>query len=147
MKNGTDDRDGFRPDSRRSALAALRFGGGRVAVAGIVAGLGIALGVPTILLSLGQNLGQVVLTVLVVLALAGGALVCVVSAFFGLVIPRHMHGGPWMDPDRWRRFALEMQRHRGEHQPFRNRSWGREDAREPYDDAEPAPARARRRRS
>jgi hypothetical protein len=122
-----------------NAGADLRFGGGRVAVAGIIGGLGIALGVPAILLSLGQGLGQVVLTVLVVLALLCGATVALVSAFFGLVIPSHLRGGPWLDPDKWRRFAQEQQRHR-----HRRGAWDHEDL---EDEAEEPPRPRRRPRA
>jgi hypothetical protein len=104
----------------KSNQADIRFGSGMVAVAGVLGGLGIALGGPAVLLSLGQSLGQVVLVILVVLSLAAGALVCLVSAFFGLVIPNHVRSGPWMDPDKWRRFAAER------HRRHRERShWGR----------------------
>lgn len=86
----------------------------------------MALGGPAILLSLGQGLGQVVLTTLVVLSLLSGATVALVSAFFGLVIPSHLKGGPWLDPDKWRHFAMEHQRqkHGWDH---RNRSMDLED--------------------
>jgi hypothetical protein len=124
QKNGVDAEQGPKNDPD------LRFGSGMVAVAGVISGLGIAVGVPAILLPLGQNLGQVVLTVLVVLALAGGAMVCLVSAFFGLVIPRHLRGGPWMDPDKWRRFARDQRRwhHEGRHwRRGMHRGWGAEE--------------------
>ncbi|HTA17065.1 MAG TPA: hypothetical protein VK786_04900 [bacterium] len=151
MEKETGQKNGPDEDQSRKNDPDLRFGSGLVAVAGVISGLGIAVGVPAILLSLGQNLGQTVLTVLVVLALAGGALVCLVSAFFGLVIPRHLRGGPWMDPDKWRRFARDQRRwhHEGRHWHHGMRGgWGAhgdEDDADEEEDAPPAPKRKTRR--
>jgi hypothetical protein len=151
MEKETDQKNGPGSDQSRKNDPDLRFGSGLVAVAGVIAGLGIAVGVPAILLSLGQNLGQTVLTVLVVLALVGGAMVCLVSAFFGLVIPRHLRGGPWMDPDKWRRFARDQRRwhHEGRHWHHGMRGgWGVEheddDADDADEDEEAAPPRPKR---
>jgi hypothetical protein len=70
--------------------------------------LAIAIGVPWVLLTNGQSLGPHVLTALIIIALCIGGAVSLVSAFFGLVIPRHIHGR-WMDPERWRNFARERE--------------------------------------
>ncbi len=139
-----------RPDDARDAETmepgatdtAIRFGGSHVAVAGVFAGMGIALGGPAILLSLGQSLGPVVLTVLVVIALAGGGLVALVSAFFGQVIPSRVHSGPWLDPKQWlmlRGGAAGWHAH-GRH------SWGwcGDEGNDEDDVPEPAPARTTR---
>lgn len=149
MEKETGQKNGPDADQSQKNEPDLRFGSGMVAVAGVISGLGIAVGVPAILLSLGQNLGQTVLTVLVVLALAGGAMVCLVSAFFGLVIPRHLRGGPWMDPDKWRRFARDQRRwhHRGGgHWNHGMRGgWGaQEDEDDSDEDEEAAPPRPKR---
>jgi hypothetical protein len=150
MEKDTEQKNGADVDRGPKNDPDLRFGSGLVAVAGVISGLGIAVGVPAILLSLGQSLGQVVLTVLVVLALAGGALVCLVSAFFGLVIPRHLRGGPWMDPDKWRRFARDHRRwhHGRQWQRGMRGGWDAEDDRDEKEDEEedaPPPKRRTRR--
>jgi hypothetical protein len=149
MEKETGQKNGLGADPSQKNDPDLRFGSGLVAVAGVLAGLGIAVGVPAILLSLGQNLGQAVLTVLVVLALAGGAAVCLVSAFFGLVIPRHLRGGPWMDPDKWRRFARDQRRWHHGPQHWNHRMRGGWEAERDEDDAdeeeeEAAPIRPKR---
>jgi hypothetical protein len=101
-----DDEQGTSKESQPD----LRFGNGMVAVAGAISGMAIALGGTAAVLYLGQGLGAVLQCTLVIIALGGGSLVCLVSAFFGLVMPRHLRGGPWMDPDKWRRFAEERRR-------------------------------------
>ncbi len=123
----------------------MSFGGGRVAVAGIVGGFGIAVGGSAVLLGLGQSLGPAVLTVLVVLALVGGGLVCLVSAFFGLVIPRHLGQGPWMDPEKWRRFALERRLWHERHGAGAWGPWYGARREEPVGEGD-APGKSRRRR-
>jgi hypothetical protein len=82
-----------------------------VAALGTLSGVAIAIVVPWLLLTYGQSLGVYVLTGLIILALCIGGLVSLVSAFFGLVIPRHAHGR-WMDPERWMDFAREAQQWR-----------------------------------
>ena len=84
-------------------------GGGHVAAVGALSGMAIAIGVPWVLLANGQSLGAPVLTTLIIVALCVGGLVSLVSAFFGLVIPRRVHGR-WMDPERWQKFARENRR-------------------------------------
>jgi hypothetical protein len=124
MENRPESAPGGAP---KEEAADLRFGGGWPAVAGSVCGAAIALGGTAILLALGQSLGPVVLTVLVVLALGGGSLVCLVSAFFGLVMPRHLKAGAWGDPEKWQKFVEA--RHRERHlrwclrKGFRDSPW------------------------
>jgi hypothetical protein len=82
-----------------------------VAIAGALSGAGIAIGAPWVLLANGQSLGPGILTALVILALAIGGGVSLVSAFFGLVMPRHIDRS-WADPERWqkwRAFKHEME--------------------------------------
>jgi hypothetical protein len=87
----TNENDGANGD--------VHFGGGyAIAVTGIVAGLSIVLGFSWILLAYGQVLGTTVITVLLAGSLIVGGGVAVVSAFFGLVMPRLVRGrwrGPW----------------------------------------------------
>lgn len=97
--------------------------------------MAIAIGVPWVLLVNGQTLGAPVLTTLIIVALCAGGLVALVSAFFGLVIPRHVQGR-WMDPERWQKFARERQRWHG------RRPWEHEDQEE---EASPAQRRPRSR--
>ncbi|HTB21171.1 MAG TPA: hypothetical protein VK914_00545 [bacterium] len=111
---------------------------------GTLSGVAIALGGPAVLLSLGQSLGPAVLTTLVVISLAGGALVALTSAFFGLVIPRHLRGGPWMDPDKWRRFAREQRRWHHGRGHWRGGWDGDGDRDEKEEEAEAAPRPKRR---
>ncbi len=79
-------------------------GKGLISATGALAGLGIAVGTPWVLLEFGQSLGPHVLTVLVVVALAAGGLVSLTAVFFGLVIPEHV-GGHWIDPKNWKEWA------------------------------------------
>lgn len=98
----------------------VSFGGGNgTAVAGILAGLVMAVLVPFVLLAYGQALGATALLWLVVLAVSTGGAVSIVSAFFGLVMPHHVRG-KFMQPDAWREFAREARAweregHRGRH--------------------------------
>lgn len=101
---------GPRGDAHPEAAALTFGGGGSVAMVGALSGVAIALGGPAVVLGMGQSLGPVVLTTLVVIALSAGALVALTSAFFGLVIPSKLRSGPWMDPERWRRVAEERRR-------------------------------------
>jgi hypothetical protein len=75
----------------------MRFGGGGVtSVAGVLGGVAFAIGVPYIVLNFGQVLSPAMVTGVVIGALVIGGLVCLVSAFFGLVMPTHIpdeHGG------------------------------------------------------
>ncbi|GEM_PF-5829773 len=97
---GNWDQDAFHREMeekfKRSFLrghGAVDFnGGGGVAVAGVLAGVGLALGGLWISLAYGQVLGHVIQTVAALTALALGGLVSLTAAFFGLVIPRHVEG-------------------------------------------------------
>lgn len=77
----------------------VQFGGGHgIAVTGILGGVVIALGLPWILLAYGQVLGTTLVTILVCGALVIGGGVSIVSAFFGLVMPKVVRGhwrGRW----------------------------------------------------
>lgn len=78
----------------------VRFGGLRlVALAGILGGVAIAVGVPWVTLVYGQGLWQVVKLVLILLALVAGGGVALTSAFFGIVIPaKVVKGSPGAMP-------------------------------------------------
>lgn len=82
-----------------------------MAVAGSLSGVAIALGGSWLALAYGQGLGTRLLGTLVIIALVVGAGVSLVSAFFGLVMPRHMHG-PWLDPAHWERMHERKRRWR-----------------------------------
>ena len=75
-----------------------------MAVAGTLSGMAIAIGGTWLVLAYGPalNLGTSLLCTLVIVALGLGCLVSLTAAFFGLVMPRHMHG-PWLDPAHWER--------------------------------------------
>ena len=117
-----------------------------MAVAGALSGVAIALGGTWMVLAYGQGLGTVLCTTLVIVALAVGGGVSLVAAFFGLVMPRHMHG-PWLDPAHWERLRERKRRWR----EARFRRWGLEPdgLGEPEDDEDrvEAPRRPRRRRA
>lgn len=85
---------------------------GLISAAGALAGLGIAVGGPWVMLDFGQLLGPHVLTVLVCVALGSGALVSLTAVFFGLVIPEHV-GGAMMDPKVWREWRYWDREERG----------------------------------
>jgi len=82
----------------------VSFGGGSaVAVTGILGGMAIAVGIPWIVLEHGKDLDPKLLMVLALTGLIAGGLVALVSAFFGLVIPRdvaHDSAG-WDDWKKW----------------------------------------------
>ena len=65
----------------------VRFGGRLISLSGLATGAGIAIGLPYIILTQGQNLGTGVETTLIIIAMVVGGGVALVSAFFGLVIP------------------------------------------------------------
>ncbi len=80
------------------ANVQFRTGGNTIAVAGILGGAGIALGLPLIVLVYGQSLGATLLTVFVIASLLIGGTVALASAVLGLVIPQQVNGaghGPW----------------------------------------------------
>ena len=74
------------PKSEAKHEPAVRFSKG-MALAGVVGGVVIAVGLPALLILFGQFLGVVVITILSVLALITGGGLAVVSAFFGTVMP------------------------------------------------------------
>jgi hypothetical protein len=115
-------------------------GGGHVAAVGALSGMAIAIGVPWVLLANGQSLGAPVLTTLIIVALCAGGLVSLVSAFFGLVIPRRVHGR-WMDPERWRKFAAENRRWKEERHRWK-KAWRDGVDLDDADEDEPGPAKA-----
>jgi len=60
-------------------------------IAGVLGGALIAIGVPWVILSYGQSLGQGTQTVIVGGSVIAGAFIILVSAFFGLVMPGRVH--------------------------------------------------------
>jgi hypothetical protein len=102
---------------KNQEMQGVRFGeGNSIATTGILSGVAIAVGGPWVLLAFGQSLGIYVLTGLIILCVLCGGALSVVAAFFGLVIPRHVHGG-LADTKGWMDIAREA------------RSWEREDRR------------------
>jgi apolipoprotein N-acyltransferase len=74
--------------------ADVMFGrGDLIGVAGIVGGVALALGFSWIVLAHGQTLGTTLAVIFVLAGLFMGGLVALVSAFFGLVMPRQVGGG------------------------------------------------------
>ncbi len=62
--------------------------------------------VPYVLLAFGSVLGSGVQTALIIAALAIGGMVCLVSTFFGLVMPRRIPGA-WTRPEHWQGWARQ----------------------------------------
>jgi hypothetical protein len=131
----------------KSENTEIRFGNGAISAVGAVSGMGIAIGAPWVLLEHAAILGQVATTCLVVLALAMGGAISLVSAFFGLVMPRRV-GGPFGDPkawaawgEKWRQWEREGHRRHGRH-------WGHggdwENDADIDEEAKAAPRRGRR---
>jgi len=114
-----------------------------VAVAGTLSGVAIAIGGTWLVLAYGPalNLGTNILCALVVVALGLGCLVSLTAAFFGLVMPRHMHG-PWLDPAHWERMAERKRRWR-EARWQMYRDWAPPHGRDRDDDEAPPAARRR----
>jgi hypothetical protein len=108
------------------ANVQFRSGGTTIAVAGVIGGAGIALGLPLIVLVYGQSLGSTLLTIFVITALLIGGTVALASAVLGLVIPQQVNGaghGPW-GRHAWKRWA----RHHCCGEPEGDwRHWGEQD--------------------
>lgn len=95
---------------------SVRFGGGGAAsVAGVIAGVCIAIGVPLVLLNFGQLLPQSVLTGLVIAGVSIGGLVSLVSAFFGIVMPMSV-SGKWHDQSDWGEWHKRPEKKAGGHE-------------------------------
>ncbi len=92
---------------------------GRVgALAGIIAGVLIAVGVPAIALLTPQNIEGSARCVLTVIALIAGGIVTVVSAFFGIVIPKEVEGDDDDDGERKpRKVGVELELNLGKDKP------------------------------
>lgn len=70
----------------------IRFDSAGASIMGTIGGVGLATGVPWVLLHFGQALSQTVLTSLVIFGVVIGGLMATASAFFGVVIPSQIHG-------------------------------------------------------
>ncbi len=83
----------------------VQFAAGRVvAVAGMIAGVAIAVGVPAVVLGLQGQLTAHMQLWLVVMAVALGGLTSVTATFFGLAIPSSVEG-KWDSPCETRKNA------------------------------------------
>lgn len=71
----------------------VRFGGKQAAMVGVVGGVAVAAGLPTVILIYGAHLGVPAQVALVILALLIGGVVTVISAVLGIVIPTSASGG------------------------------------------------------
>jgi hypothetical protein len=63
--------------------------GKSLALAGVIGGVVIAVGLPALLVLFGQFLGAGIITALTIIALMTGGGLAIISAFFGTVIPNH----------------------------------------------------------
>jgi len=72
--------------------------GSAIAVTGILGGVGLALGLTWLVLAYGQTLGTTLVVIFILVGLVLGFVVALVSAFFGLIMPRQVGGGvpPWL---------------------------------------------------
>jgi len=67
--------------------------GSAIAVTGIIGGVGLALGLTWLVLAYGQTLGPTLVVIFILVGLVLGGVVALVSAFFGLIMPRQVGGG------------------------------------------------------
>ena len=105
----------------------LSFGNGSsVSVVGVLSGAAICIAVPYVVLAQGHDLGAGIQTALVIASLVMGGSVSIVSAFFGLVMPRRIPGAwtraehwkGWAQRGRqWKEFAREMEDEQAERRP------------------------------
>jgi hypothetical protein len=93
-----------RENEKMQANVQFRSGGTTIAVAGIIGGAGIALGLPLIVLCFGQSLGSTLLTIFVLTGLLVGGVVALAAAVLGLVIPQQVNGA---GPGNWGRHAFK----------------------------------------
>jgi len=77
----------------------VRFNTTGTSVAGAIAGVIMAIGVPWVVLTHGQVLGTGSQTLLVWVGVVLGGSISFVSAFFGLVMPSQVGSEPWNRPD------------------------------------------------
>lgn len=68
----------------------VQFGGHRIAFAGVISGVIIAVTIPTVTLIFGKDLGAGWQIMLSLVALISGGVIAGVSAFFGTVMPSHV---------------------------------------------------------
>jgi len=88
------------------------FGSGNLIGAfGVLGGVLIALGVPYIALAYGQGLGTPAQITIAIIGASSGALVSLVAAFFGIVMPSRI-AGRMMNPDHWMRWAQMAHAHK-----------------------------------
>lgn len=92
--------------------ANVVFGAGsEIAVTGIIGGVVLALGFPWIVLAYGQALGPTLIVVFVLSGLVLGGVVALTSAFFGLVMPKHVDGSSpsWWGPEGWKSWCRDWE--------------------------------------
>jgi VIT1/CCC1 family predicted Fe2+/Mn2+ transporter len=113
-----------------NAETEVRFGNGIssgvVSAAGALSGLGIAVGVPMVVLPFTAAMGQAAVAAIIITALIMGFIVCLISVVFGLVMPRRV-GGPWGNPQSWAALSEKWHRWEREHHRQRGRRGGRDD--------------------
>ncbi len=71
-------------------MSKVTFGGGSVALFGLLAGVLIAVGVSAFALLTPQDIGAATRSVLTIAALITGGVVAFVAAFFGAVMPKEV---------------------------------------------------------
>ncbi len=71
----------------------VRFGGKIAATIGVLGGVAVAAGLPTVVLIYGENLGVPAQVTLMILALLVGGAISAASAILGIVIPTAASGG------------------------------------------------------
>jgi hypothetical protein len=128
------------------------FGSGNsIGAFGVMGGVLIALGVPYIALAYGQSLGTAAQITIAIIGASSGALVSLVAAFFGIVMPSRI-AGRMMSPDHWMRWAQMAHAHKHARWEARYQArFGHKppmpwEADEPASGEEPEPPASRRRR-
>ena len=150
MNNEAPKQDPSQPQNPNAGHSHgdMSFGGAAAGIAGAISGGIIAVFVPYVLLAFGANLGPNVQTALIIAALGIGGLVCLVSTFFGLVMPRRIPGA-WTRPEHWQGWARQGRQWQRLHQlrelSEEARRWRERPAADRGGDEDAAPPRRRSR--
>jgi hypothetical protein len=93
-------------DKEKTEVGVAFGDGSKIAITGIIGGVILAIGFPTVVLVYGQALGPTFLMIFVLSGLAIGGLVALTAAFFGLVLPRQV-GGETGNLNDWIKWGIE----------------------------------------
>jgi hypothetical protein len=100
--------------SEKGQQEVVRFSTTGAAVAGALAGVAIAIGVPWVILAFGQVLGAHTQLILVWVGVIMGGLISLTSAFFGLVMPSQVGHNPSELMAQWEQWERVRKKDQGE---------------------------------